>query len=206
MQIQMLSSRLALSLALSLGGTAALALPAGTAAAQEAASATDLAITARIKAALLADARTQGFDVNVDTRGGAVTLTGGADSQDAKDAAGAIAMGVDGVSRVDNRLVVAAPGTQAREAANQATASGEVRAAAAEAGDAMQDGWLSTKVKAGLIADERVKAFDIDVTTEGDVVRLSGHVPSQEVRAVAIGIAEGTEGVARVDASALEVH
>lgn len=206
MQIQMLSSRLALSVALALGGTAALALPAGPAAAQEAASAADAAITARVKTALLADARTQGFDINVDTRGGSVTLTGGADSQDAKDAAGAIAMGVDGVSRVDNRLVVAAPGTQARDAANEATASGQVRAAASDAGDAMGDGWLSTKVKAGLIADDRVKAFDIDVTTEGDVVSLSGHVPSREVRAIAIGIAEGTEGVARVDASALEVR
>lgn len=206
MQIQMLSSRLALSLALALGGTVAFALPAGHAVAQEAASAADAAITARVKTALLADARTQGFDINVDTRGGSVTLTGGADSQNAKDAAGAIAMGVDGVSRVDNRLVVAAPGSQAREAANEATASGQVRAAAGDAGDAMEDGWLSTKVKAGLIADDQVKAFDIDVTTEGDVVSLSGHVPSQEVRAIAIRIAEGTEGVARVDASALEVR
>ncbi len=206
MQIQMLSSRLALSLALALGGTVALALPAGHAAAQEAASAADAAITARVKTALLADARTQGFDINVDTRGGSVTLTGGADSSDAKDAAGAIAMGVDGVTRVDNRLVVAAAGTQARDAANEATASGQVRAAASDAGDSMGDGWLSTKVKAGLIADDQVKAFDIDVTTEGDVVSLSGHVPSQEVRAIAIRIAEQTEGVARVDASALEVR
>ncbi|WP_295361725.1 BON domain-containing protein, partial [Arenimonas sp.] len=49
--------------------------------------ATDAAITASVKTKLLADDRTKGFDINVDTWNGVVTLTGGADSQAAKLAA-----------------------------------------------------------------------------------------------------------------------
>lgn len=120
----------------------ALTLCAGAAAAQEPMAAPersagqvmdDASITASVKTKLLADKRTEGFDINVDTAKGVVTLTGGADSQAAKAAAGELAGAVEGVVRVDNELVVAAPGTALREQANTATASGEVREAVDDA-------------------------------------------------------------------------
>lgn len=81
----------------------------------------DATITASVKAKLLEDDRTEGFDINVDTVSGGVTLRGGADSVADRSIAADIARSTEGVVSVDNQITVAAAGTEAREAANQAT-------------------------------------------------------------------------------------
>jgi len=165
----------------------------------------DATITASVKSKLLADERTKGFDINVDTRNGSVILAGGADSQAAKAAAAEIAGSVDGVILIDNQLVVAEAGTEARMEANTATASGEVRAAASEAGDGISDAWITSKVKTQLLADTDVKGTQITVQTRDKVVTLSGLAETAAARAKAIEIAQTTEGVASVVATELAV-
>ncbi len=167
--------------------------------------AADAAITAKVKAALLADARTEGFDINVDTQNGHVMLHGGADNGDAKQAASEIARAVEGVSNVDNQLVIAAKGTEARDRANRETTSGEVRETADDAGDVIDDAWITSKVKAQLLADGTVKGTDINVNTLDNVVTLIGNVPSAAVKAEAIRIAQATRGVKGVNADKLVV-
>jgi hyperosmotically inducible protein len=166
----------------------------------------DATITASVKTKLLADERTKGFDINVDTVRGQVTLSGGADSAAAKQAATELATHVEGVVSVNNQLVVAAPGTQARQAANTATASGEVRSAMSETGEAIDDGWITTKVKSQLMAESDVPGTEITVETKNNVVHLRGVVESNAVRAEAIRIAETTEGVRGVEADNLIVR
>lgn len=166
----------------------------------------DASITASIKTKLLADERTKGFDINVDTVRGQVTLSGGADSAAAKQAATDLARSASGVVGVDNRLVVAAPGTQARQAANTATASGEVRSAMSDTGEVIDDAWITTKVKSQLVAERSVPGTDITVETKNNVVHLRGTVESTEARAEAIRIAEATRGVRSVDARELNVR
>ncbi len=166
----------------------------------------DATITASIKTKLLADERTKGFDINVDTHKGKVTLRGGAGSVASKLAATKLAHSADGVVSVDNMLVVAATGTDARQAANTATASGEVRKTMSETGEAIDDTWITTKVKSMLLAEEKVAGNRITVETKDNIVHLVGVVESNEERAVAIGIAEGTEGVSEVDANDLHVR
>lgn len=185
---------------------------AGTAAAHESAERTagqvidDATITASIKAKLLEDDRTEGFDINVDTVKGHVTLRGGADTSTDRIAAAEIARGTEGVVAVDNEITIAAAGTEARQAANQATASGEVREAAEEAGDEMSDAWITSKIKASLVADTDIAGLSIKVETEDKTVRLVGDVPTDAVRAEAVRIAEGTKGVVKVDATRLLVQ
>ncbi|MCK7593238.1 BON domain-containing protein [Pseudomarimonas salicorniae] len=201
-------SKLFLSLSLALG-TAGLALPLHAANDADRTVGTvidDATITASVKTKLLEDERTEGFDINVDTRNGVVTLRGGADSLADKSAAETLARSVDGVTGVTNLIVVAAEGTVARTEANSATASGEVRKGAKTAAEATEDGWLTTKVKTQLLADDDIKGLDIDVDTKGNVVHLSGVVPTAEMRARAIATAERTEGVVSVDASRLVVR
>ena len=165
----------------------------------------DAGITAMIKTGLLGDDRTQGFDINVDTTDGVVTLTGGADSSAAKLAATTIAQDVEGVLSVDNQLTVAAQGTERRDQANTATASGEVREVAMDAGATVDDAWLTTKVKSMLLADDDIEGMEISVETKANVVHLVGDVPTAAVRNEAIRIANTTEGVLSVDASRLTV-
>lgn len=166
----------------------------------------DAAITASIKAKLLEDERTEGFDINVDTKNGRVTLKGGADSLADKTIAGDIARTTDGVTGVDNQLTVAAPGTEARKEANEATASGEVRETLSDTGEVINDAWITSKVKTQLVADEDIAGLEINVETKDNRVHLIGDVPNAEVRAEAVRIAQTTQGVAGVDASRLVVR
>jgi osmotically-inducible protein OsmY len=54
-------------------------------------------------------------------------------------------------------------------------------------------------VKTALALSQRVSAFDVDVDTQGGVVRLEGTVPSEDVREIAIAIARDTAGVESVE-------
>lgn len=66
----------------------------------------DAAITATIKAKLVADDELKAIDINVDTAQGIVTLTGAAPTPTAVERATTIARGVDGVSDVKNQLTI----------------------------------------------------------------------------------------------------
>ena len=166
---------------------------------------TDAAITASVKTRLLADERTKGFDINVDTYNGVVSLTGGADSMADKMAATEVANDADNVVRVENKLIIAGEGTEARQDANTATASGEVREAADEAGDEVDDAWITSKVKTQLLADDQVHGTEINVDTEDNVVTLTGTAPSLAARTKAVEIAQSTKGVRSVVATGLVV-
>jgi hyperosmotically inducible protein len=63
-------------------------------------------LTAKVKTALLADETVPGTRIDVDTQGNTVTLSGGLASQSEIDRALAIARGVEGVERVENRLTL----------------------------------------------------------------------------------------------------
>lgn len=67
-------------------------------------------VTASVKARLLADERTQGFDINVNSAAGpqgvTVMLEGTAPTWDSKRAATEVARQVNGVQKVKNNLVV----------------------------------------------------------------------------------------------------
>jgi hyperosmotically inducible protein len=166
----------------------------------------DAAITASIKTKLLADERTKGFDVNVDTRNGIVTMTGGADSDAAKQAAQELAGEVEGVVLIKNELIVATDDSEARQDADTATLSGEVREKMDESGDGIDDAWITSKVKTQLLADTAVKGTQINVDTKANVVTLTGTAESQAAKDAAIRIAAGTKGVNKVIADQLLVQ
>lgn len=66
----------------------------------------DMAITAKVNAALVADDKLKATQINVDTQGGQVTLTGQAPDAQSRERATTLASAVDGVKHVNNQLVV----------------------------------------------------------------------------------------------------
>ena len=68
----------------------------------------DVSITASVSSSLAKDPALSATRIDVDTKNGVVMLQGPAPSAVAKSRAGDIAKAVQGVSRVDNRLSVAA--------------------------------------------------------------------------------------------------
>ena len=70
----------------------------------------DSATTVKIKSALLADPEIKSLRIDVDTKDGAVTLSGSVPSAANAERAATVAKGVDGVRSVASRLTVKAPG------------------------------------------------------------------------------------------------
>ena len=138
----------------------------------------DSTITTKVKSALLADADVKSFDIKVETRKGEVQLSGFVDNQAQIDRAIAVAKGVEGVKSVDNKMSLKTTDTTV--------------------GEKIDDGVITTKVKAALLADSGVKSSDISVVTRDGVVQLSGFVDNQTQIDRATEVARGVEGVKNV--------
>lgn len=81
-------------------------MPAPQAAERTAEVTTDMGITAKVNAALVADDQLKATQINVDTRDGQVTLSGKAPDAQSRERATTLAQAVDGVKQVNNQLVV----------------------------------------------------------------------------------------------------
>jgi hyperosmotically inducible protein len=147
-------------------------------------------ITTKIQAQYFADAAVKGRNIDVTTNNGAVMLMGRVDSEQARQRAVDIAKQTDGVSRVDDHLVVGAKSSQAPQ-----SVSGEV----SKVGNRIASGWITTKIQAQYFADPTVKGHEIDVDTVNGVVALSGTVDSEAARERAVALAKQTEGVKDVE-------
>jgi hyperosmotically inducible protein len=66
----------------------------------------DSVVTAKVKAALLADSGMQVFEINVETAKGITTLQGAVDSNKNKKNVEVMIAGIDGVKHVNNELVI----------------------------------------------------------------------------------------------------
>jgi len=67
-----------------------------------------------------------------------------------------------------------------------------------QAGELIDDAWITTKVKALLLKEDALSALKIDVDTKDGVVRLSGQVDKSEQVARAVEVASKVTGVKRV--------
>lgn len=154
----------------------------------------DAGITSTIKSKLLWSKYASGLTTEVTTKSGKVTLQGTAASKSAKDAAQNLAMNTRGVVSVDNQLVV-------KEA--KPSTGDKVEDAMKDAGKAISDAWVTTKVNSTLMYSSSVHSNNISVETKNGVVTLTGKVQSGAERALAIELAQNVQGVKRVDAKKL---
>ena len=139
----------------------------------------DTVVTTKVKSALLADAEVKSFDFKVETRKGAVQLSGFVDNQAQIDRAIATTRAVPGVTDVENAITL--------------------KTGTATVGNKVDDGITTAKVKSALLADPGVKSFDIAVVTRKGEVQLSGFVDNQTQIDQAMTLAVKVEGVTRVD-------
>jgi osmotically-inducible protein OsmY len=65
-------------------------------------------------------------------------------------------------------------------------------------GEVITDGWITSRIKTKFMADEAIRASDINVDTNDHVVTLTGTVVSAAAHAKAIADAKEVEGVHRV--------
>ena len=135
----------------------------------------DTVVTASVKSALLADPDVKSLDFKVETRKGEVQLSGFVESQAQIDRATSIVQGVSGVKSVDNKL--------------------SLKVADTTVGNKVDDGIVTGRVKAALLADASIKSLDIGVVTRKGEVQLSGFVDNQAQIDRAVQVARATEDV-----------
>lgn len=151
----------------------------------------DATTTATVRSKLLWNRNTQGLSISVSTENGEVTLEGEADSEASRDLAERLAANTDGVDSVNNRIRV-----------GEGTADADD---SRDFGDAVSDGWITTKVRSTLIFSTDVPSRHISVETRDGVVHLEGEVESDSERERAIALSADINGVRQVNADQLRV-
>lgn len=141
-------------------------------------TASDMWITTNAKLRLLANTTTPGFDINVDTDQGIVTLFGVVDSADTKKQAELETRKVDGVRNVINDLQIVPP---SQDKMVQQSDSDLVKA-----------------IDKRLEANASLADASIDVEVSNGVARLTGTVPSRGDHVTALTVARSTAGVKKV--------
>lgn len=139
----------------------------------------DAGLTASVKTALIGNKQTKASQINVETQQGVVQLSGFVDSEEAKEAAEMTAQNVEGVTEVDNKLMI--------------------RDADRSTGEAVDDTVIAAKVKGEIAGKAGLgTAADVNVEVNSGVVELSGFVPTADEKMKAGEIARGISGVKNV--------
>jgi len=139
----------------------------------------DSVTTGLVKSALIADPVTKAHQIDVEVFKGTVQLNGFVDSAASKERATEVAKTTKGVYTVHNNLTV-----------DTTHRSGEAK---------VDDGAITTKVKAALAEDSRTKAHQINIETHEGVVQLSGFVDTAEAKSTAASLAGAVEHVRSVN-------
>ncbi|WP_405119644.1 BON domain-containing protein [Pseudomonas leptonychotis] len=155
----------------------------------------DATLVATVKSKLLWNSNTEGLDINVNAANGTVSMTGNAQSAEAKELAGRLAANTDGVREVNNLLSVSGTDSSAAKAQN----------AADDVGVAVSDAWITSKVKSSFIYSRNLDGLNISVDTQKGMVSLSGSVLSNAEKQLAVETARNIRGVRGVDADALRI-
>ena len=148
------------------------------AATYEKSAAGDMWITTAAKMRLIANSETPGFDINVDTRNGIVTLFGVVASSDAKQAAETEVRKIGGVKNVVNDLQIVAEAKQDRVQ--------------------QSDDQIIKAIQTRFDVNGDLDDSKIGVAVSNGVARLTGTVKSRSDQVTALTAARSTAGVVRV--------
>jgi osmotically-inducible protein OsmY len=127
------------------------------------------------------------FDLKVEVKGAHATLSGKVQSGTAKDLAEQIALGVDGIKQVDNRLVVDNNYEPPKRTSGERSF-----------GDVVQDATITASVKSKLLWNSHTDGLDIHVDTSRGQVTLTGNVATGAEKDLAGQLAKNTNDVVGV--------
>jgi len=144
----------------------------------------DAQLTSTIQSKYFLDSTIKARRIDVDARGGVVTLSGQVASESERAEALLLARETPGVQRVEDHLTVNA-------SADQAGASAPATASAA-----VDDSTLAEQVKARFVDDPQFA--NITVSATNGVVQLQGTVPNASTRQRALDVARQSNGVTQV--------
>jgi hyperosmotically inducible protein len=157
-----------------------------------------------LEATLRDDSQLSNNEISVDVTGKRVRLRGEVDNDAERRHAQEVVMRSDPTLSVDNQLAARTERKAgAPSAADEARGKGKDVAhkagkVAEEVADTATDAWITSKIKAQLMAADGVHASGINVDTADGVVTLHGNIRSEGERSKALTIARQTRGAIKV--------
>ena len=167
----------------------------------------------------LNDSSLKGYDIDVSVDAGIARLTGTVATAADRRKATQLAT-IPGITRVENQLIVntsATKGTtgtlksKTKEGAEKTKEGAEklgektkegaeivvdkTKEGLSKTGEAITDGWITTRVHSKFVGEDLLKDSDINVDTNDHIVTLRGTVMSAAARARAVAQAKAVEGV-----------
>jgi len=138
----------------------------------------DSTLAVKAKSALIENPVTKAYKIDLEVYRGEVQLNGFVDTAAEKQSAADTVQKVAGVKSVRNNL--------------------QVQPQDRSSGQYVDDSTITAKVKSALIADDRTKAYQIEVKTNMGEVQLGGFVDSPEAKKAAQEVAKSITGVKSV--------
>ena len=130
-----------------------------------------------------------GLRLGVEVSGDAVTLDGEVQERATQELAEEVALSVDGIHSVDNRLTVRPAETDRETPVGDAVADAELE---------VRDAALEVRVKANLFKEIGRHAREVEVEATDGEVSLRGRLPDEARKRLALEAARGTKGVTEV--------
>ena len=143
----------------------------------------------KLEAIFLLNPYLNNFEIDAEVKGDELVLSGEVDEAIDKDLAEEIAKGIEGISKIDNRIVV----VEDREPVKKGE-PGKITFA-----QRVQDITTTTLIKGKLLENPHIAGFAIDVDTYNGHVTLSGEVESGAAKDLSWRLAKNTQGVVDVD-------
>ncbi len=140
----------------------------------------------KLQTALMLNENLNPFDIDIRVEGDTATLKGEVSSDIDKELAGNIALAIDGIDHVENKLSVN-PEFQHEEEEGRDFAQ------------YMSDISTTAAIKTELLTSDNINGLSVDVDTYRDVVTLKGTVKSSAQKDLAEAIVAKHEGIERVD-------
>lgn len=144
----------------------------------------------KVETAFLFNDELNNFEIDSEVRGDKAILFGKVDSDIKKDLAEEIALSIDGIEKVDNRLEVIPE--------EEISVKEKLAEERSEFLTAVSDASISAKVKMKFLVNDNLSGMKIDVDTEDKVVTLKGEVSSDTEKELAEAIAGNMDGVTEV--------
>ncbi|MBY0419270.1 MAG: BON domain-containing protein [Pararheinheimera sp.] len=143
----------------------------------------DAWIDGKAETTLLLNGNLNSFTIDTDVKKGVVTLTGEVESDVDKALAAELVEGLEGVTSVENKLMVKNEGKGTTDPKQTS---------------ALKDAKIATVVKTSLLFEPETSGTSIDVDVKNSVVTLSGVVDSDAEKDLAVAKAKNTKDVVNV--------
>lgn len=148
----------------------------------------DAWLDGKLETALLFNEHLNSFNINTDVEHSVAYLNGAVESEIDRDLAEEIAKSINGITAVENHLVI----EEFEKDVDKSNESSVFK-------QSVVDATLTAKVKSKLLVNDNTGGLAIDVDTNQGVVTLNGAVASEQEKDLAEQIARNTSGVLDVE-------